>query len=691
MKWHLLNNYIFLFIIYLSICNKCDAQDYCGTNEYHKHLLRTDSNYNKAFNSLQNQIIELQDQPSISELKNKNYKIPIVVHIIHRGEPYGQGSNISDSVVYSAIQGLNDRFNNVIGNGQDLEIEFCLALRDPDGKKTNGINRVNGNVVNNFYSEGVTYDNLINVQNLSRWPLLDYYNIWVAFSVNISGRAAGATYPMDPPYKYDGTIISTQLMSYKSEVLTHELGHALFLYHTFEGDDDGTCPKNDYCNAQGDKICDTPPYRRENCKLDSCTSEGIWANSKFNYMSYCTLPVDSALFTAGQKDRIYSTLGVFPRSALLNSQSCIPCEQLIFQLNQSKACNNGIIYLNSTYILGATYHWSGPNGFESNTNYTYFLYEGKMNEGFYKCEATILGCPSKFVDSVYIRLLHNPVVKVDSVVDISCFGKADGRINIQVSSGQPPYYYYWSNKSSLQNQNNLSSGKYSVTVTDYNGCTSSIIQEIVEPSLISSLKNFMICEGDSILLGGIYRKFEGEYVYTIKHNDECDTLIIAQLSTYPRSDELKIDLFQNVIKSNYTQGNQWYFNDTIIQGETSDSIIVSKEGQYYDIVNDVNGCRLKSNTVNYNILDIKSIPADLEGLNIYPNPGKEMVTIQIPKYFRIPFYFELINLNGIVIFEKNINSNNFIIDLCAIHEGLYVAQFSNKCGQKIRNRIFIEK
>jgi len=47
----------------------------------------------------------------------------------------------------------------------------------------------------------------------------------------------------------------------------------------------------------------------------------------------------------------------------------------------------------------------------------------------------------------------------------------NGSINVNVSGGQQPYSYKWSNNATSKNINSLSSGKYTVAATDANGCT----------------------------------------------------------------------------------------------------------------------------------------------------------------------------------------------------------------------------
>ena len=70
--------------------------------------------------------------------------LPVVVHVIHKGEAEGVESNITESQIYSAITGLNSDFADYDGNGTHSGIQFCLAKRDPLGNATNGITRTSG-------------------------------------------------------------------------------------------------------------------------------------------------------------------------------------------------------------------------------------------------------------------------------------------------------------------------------------------------------------------------------------------------------------------------------------------------------------------------------------------------------------------------------------------------------------------
>ena len=78
--------------------------------------------------------------------------IPVVVHVIHKGEPVGTGTNISNAQIQSQIDILNQDFRRLNtdvlfspapfrGSSADPLIQFCLAQQKPDGSSTNGIMR----------------------------------------------------------------------------------------------------------------------------------------------------------------------------------------------------------------------------------------------------------------------------------------------------------------------------------------------------------------------------------------------------------------------------------------------------------------------------------------------------------------------------------------------------------------------
>jgi len=153
----------------------------------HERLLESDPIYQRSFFNLEQRIQELN--ATAQERDDEIYTIPVVIHVLHENEPIGQGSNISEEQVMSAITALNEDFRKLAGtngdgDGVDTGFEFCLASRDPEGNATTGIVRVDGTVVPDYAEEGIqaTGDSgadELTVKQLSIWPREDYLNIWV--------------------------------------------------------------------------------------------------------------------------------------------------------------------------------------------------------------------------------------------------------------------------------------------------------------------------------------------------------------------------------------------------------------------------------------------------------------------------------------------------------------------------------
>jgi len=317
----------------------------CATDFIHNNLMQTDSAYRNQIVTLESQVEAITQNPENNELRSTLYTIPVVVHVIHLGEPIGTGSNITDIQIQQAIAGLNDRFRNINGLGVDVELEFCLASKDPNGNSTNGINRVDGSSVPNYSANGITPTGnpcsgavATVIKDLSRWPVSDYYNIWVVSEICNGGFVGYASYPVGG--LYDGLVIVSTSMTSTSGTLPHEVGHGFFLYHTFNGDGGNvSCPVDTNCLIDGDRVCDTPPHKQSDCgTTNPCTSSGVWDNSRYNYMAYCPLV---NRFTQGQKDRIRATAIVAPRASLLTSVGCGP-----LGINESSSSNMFSVFPN---------------------------------------------------------------------------------------------------------------------------------------------------------------------------------------------------------------------------------------------------------------------------------------------------------------------------------------------------------
>ena len=90
-------------------------------------------------------------------------------------------------------------------------------------------------------------------------------------------------------------------------------------------------------------------------------------------------------------------------------------------------------------------------------------------------------------------------VNVASYHNLHCFNDSSGSIETAASGGAPPYTFLWSNNSTFQNIYGLQQGTYSLTVSDANGCISTLSQSLTQPTtLVQSISGVnALCAGSA--------------------------------------------------------------------------------------------------------------------------------------------------------------------------------------------------
>ncbi len=431
--------FLLVHLVFAGLHFQSSAQVLCGTDVLHSRKMVEDSLYRNqqlAFRKEIQGIIENQKLHALqSTAKTKQvFTIPLVFHVLHLGESIGTGTNVSDAQIQSAVAAMNDRFRGVNGIGTDTEIEFCLAVQDPSGCYTTGINRVNASNIPNYPTKGISLNNTCGavdeyvLKDLSKWTSYYYYNVWVVNLIDCStlGASGFASPPSGTPY--DGTVILASALNSVSSTLTHELGHGLGLWHTFEGDfGNAVCPTNSNCLTDGDQICDTPPHKQSDCGTSNpCTSSGNWDNSKDNYMSYCG---QQNRFTADQKMRMRATFVGFPRALLLLSKGCSPSNfaSLISKTDVScaGACD-GTVTITPTCASTYTYSWSNGNSTNAQSG---------LCGGTYTLTITDA---TNVTATIPVTIAEPTAITATPVVNgTSCNGTSDGSISLHVSGGVP--------------------------------------------------------------------------------------------------------------------------------------------------------------------------------------------------------------------------------------------------------------
>lgn len=226
-------------------------------------------------------------------------------------------------------------------------------------------------------------------------------------------------------------------------------------------------------------------------------------------------------------------------------------------------------------------------------------------------------------------VVKEPVTAISmtySVVNVSCFGFADGEAEIVPSGGTPPYHYDWGNQGQLlmaaegEAVTGLTVGDYFIRIIDDNGCVYEEVITISEPTLLESSFTFedVLCFGEStgsidLTVSGGTTPYDilwstnettedisglpaGQYSYSVTDDHGCyleDSLIISQpndihISHYstPITCSDQSDGMLEVSVAGGTEPYTYVWSN----GEDSDQITNLDAGWYQLIVIDNYGC-----------------------------------------------------------------------------------------------------
>lgn len=338
-------NKLLFTVLFLTLNFFSFSQEECGTDE----ILRR----NPFLQQMQEERVNCA--PEVDLDSAQVLTLPIVFHVVHLGESIGEGTNISDEQIISCVENLNHRFRGNIESLSNLtdeydedelslvidsKIEFCLAVRDPDGNPTNGINRVNGiNITYNgesYLDDGIAMDATNNgvVENYLKsevgcWDVDKYINFYVVSEINGNNGGNGIQgYAYLGPtnncqdgivclYNVVGTEGNLKSTHNLNATVTHEMGHHLSLLHTFWLSNDCTSETNP-C-SQGDQCPDTPKTTYNNsCNTPECPDAMLE-----NYMDYTPQSCRVA-FTQNQIERMRNSILTERSDYIYDNLSCQP-------------------------------------------------------------------------------------------------------------------------------------------------------------------------------------------------------------------------------------------------------------------------------------------------------------------------------------------------------------------------------
>lgn len=165
-----------------------------------------------------------------------------------------------------------------------------------------------------------------------------------------------------------------------------------------------------------------------------------------------------------------------------------------------------------------------PNSTEKATIITEITY--RKDEG--KFEQTVS-------DTSYVKILSNPIItSVDSI------GQKDVRLNIDMSAGNPPYFYYLDEDNGRPREGNeiydLEQGDHVVSIVDRNGCISDPYKfNIPDPTSVDNIAGSNVAvyainndiKIDGAVDGAAFRIIDANGIVVMDGNLSVDGTIIA--------------------------------------------------------------------------------------------------------------------------------------------------------------------
>ena len=685
-----MNNYYisFLFILGLLFSPNnqiiSQSQNYsCGQHIVLKKLLE-DSVFKSLYEKEQKSLVNKSQNLNLNN-RGIVYKIPVVFHIIHNNGV----EKIDRDQAIDALQILNRDLRALRADTAtvdtlfkpliaDIEVEFVLATKSPDGSCFNGITMTES--VYSYNNGGINGSDQVNdimmYNNVyqGNWPGNQYLNVFVCGSVG-TGIAGYTNYPSGffgntmnngvwLRHDYCGSIGTGSPSG--SKTFVHEIGHWLNLPHTWGSTNEPGLATN--CNSD-DGVSDTPNTIGSNwCNYNEVTC-GPVANIE-NHMEYSSC---RKMFTQGQKSRMRTALNSTTggRSNLITPSNHFatgidapaPFCEVDFFANRYVTCSGDSIYFEDySFHNPISWDWNfqGASPNTSNLESTYAKYQ---LPGLYDVSLTASGDSINFITET----------KNESVVVMNYVGD------------QLPYYQGFENVNF--NAPEWISNDLNWSITDEVSYNGSYCLKLQNQGLAEGTKQTL--ESKTLNLSDSSKAyFTFKYAYARKNSSNNDFLRI--LGSY---DCGKTWATRKIIYTNQliTAADQNNFIPTY--SEWKEANIVSLIGPFC-----VSNFRFKFefNSGGGNNLYIDNINISYENttgtdsfinqeISVYPNPSSDFLKISALKNIdEINIY----DIMGKQVYSNKTNTKTLDLNISNFKNGYYSIKI--KVGEFIKVKSFIK-
>ncbi|GAB3194535.1 hypothetical protein GCM10027293_03000 [Pontibacter aydingkolensis] len=322
-------------------------------------------------------------------------------------------------------------------------------------------------------------------------------------------------------------------------------------------------------------------------------------------------------------------------------------------------------------------------------------------------------CSEAYTNVVTVKVNGLPIATITaSGATTFCQG---GSVTLSAPAGTD-YTYLWSNGATTQAINVMEAGDYTVTVTGTGNCSvtsaaTTVTVNELPTAAITADGPTTFCQGGSVTLaategtsylwsnGATTRSItvtgSGSYTVTVTNAKGCSA---TSQATVVQANEIptKPAIVHNghLLASSAVSGNQWYLNGVAISGATSQTLTVTKSGNYSVIVISASQCvSVMSDEVTVNITALAKESEAVNGVQVYPNPNTGRFTIGFTVNKTEKVKLVLVNSIGKVLYENTqsrvAGTHEEQVSLHNLPTGVYILQIHT--NGKVLNRKIVVK
>lgn len=386
-------------------------------------------------------------------------------------------------------------------------------------------------------------------------------------------------------------------------------------------------------------------------------------------------------------------------------------------------CEGEMLSLNATTVAGATYQWTGPNGFTSNQQNPVVASQATVAmTGQYSVVAILNGCEST-PSTVMVTVNPVPSAPLAGYNSPVCEGYTLSLTATYVAGGT----YNWTGPngfiSSIQSPvvttsaTAAYSGLYEVTVT-LNGCTSQAgsVSVVVEPAPEAPVasNNGPVCEGYALMLESTTIA-NATYSWTGPNNfvstEQNPTVSLNALPSQSGLYEVRSVSIQNgcysipaittvevnpepiqpvvtqdfhSLHSTYASEYQWYLSGQEIPGATNQDYFPEVIGSYKVQIADEDGCESISEAFWFEFVG-EDQPDNMGKFVVYPIPSTGRIEVFLPEDAQ---RLKLRDLTGKeILVQETLQLNHLQIEVQK--KGVFVLQIDTRHGIQTKRIVIL--